>query len=444
MNILLTDIVLATKHFDDTSFSWHSVPWIYTQLPWQIRMLVRWSIGTPWWKDKYILPIITARAEPHLKRFATGQWRQHEEEKLRLLFAFFQPRKELFSSEIALFLSGVAPSFTAEREKVPQTSPKGYGSFAWYRDELFSHYQERLLSVTQKVSRPSPAPRKEVPQAKDLVTAATKSRAEKTLAACNSLHDAIQPAVQKIEQLIKAAFPLRLEAEEEIATLQELQRAGWELTSQIDAALSSIPEYISNETPITETFLRTLLDDAESLLPPIKAQLDETEGQLTHLTSSIERVRGTIQKQLQALSRSIDKLNLLPQSSRLRPQQMQLIKSAREMVKKFRTALTKGPGPGISLATLAQKTNHLLELATSFYDEGIEIESTQDGVRALLRDLENRLSTEKDSSRMQQLQSLITELQEFLETVEVSSDREVRLNALRDKMLHLVEMKEPI
>lgn len=432
MSIPLTEIVKITHSFNDGAVHWSKFSWIYNNLPWTIRVLARCHIAKNWWKEKYVLPILQEAATPHLERYAQGLWRQFEEEKLKTLFFFFQPKKNSFSQALCSFLSSSPPSFVTEKNYFQQQAPKTYGTLNWYRDETFSHYKDRISTLLrrQPVSGSQPQ-KKEVPEPPtDLVKPYTQKAAVILVEELLSLRQNIIELCENLKQELASAFPLRMEIEETITSLTVISEKAWSLLTQVDKLLSTIPEHGS--LGMTESSLRETIHLTNAVKKEIHNSFNELKSLMQRLQPQIQTARSYLLQQLHLLSRSIDKTLLLPACSQLRPQETRLLKVAREKVKRFRTCLSKGPGPQICLRTLQDEISVLLELASSFYEEGRAIESMREQIRRLQTQVNAARSTETNVEKAKRLQGLSAEIAHLLDTLDITADRKHRF----DKIVH--------
>jgi len=421
MDIRLHDIERAVRFFQkETSRrskeERKKLRWLWKKLPWSARMLGHMGIQEQtWWYRRYVLPVLSQAADLHLRRFLLGDFREVEEKTLSLLFSFFSREAlhnpNLFSQEITEFLLGEAPSFSKERKMIQSLlseKKKGYGSFSWYKDELFSQYQRRMHALHKRGAFVcEQAEKSEAPEVQDPVKPATKKRVKQFLTEIRELKEKIESFYETCRESCSKIFPLRFEIDQMVSSIQEVESYAFDLMLTLDELSYWVAEVVMDKE------CRHRLKEAKEVVKKVLDSFDTLRSWEESLKKRGQEEGSHLQKSLQGLSRKIDKIPSLASSGALKQQQASILKKARARVKEFRIALGKGPGPNISFKEMKQEIEHLSEVARGLYDEGVEIER----MRKELQTLRERVAEKGDSA------GILSHIENLLNSLEVTSNR---------------------
>jgi len=432
MDIRLQDIERAVCFFqkpvsERSKENKKGLEWLWKRVSWSGRMLG--SVGMQeqkWWYRRYVLPILCRAADAHLRRFLLGDWREIEERRLSTLFSFFSrvvvQNPEFFSREITDFLLGEAPSFSKERKTVQSLlseKKKGYGSFSWYKDELFSQYQRRMRALHKRGDSSSKQSQENSPQeTQDPLKPATKRRVKEFISEILVLKERIHDFYNTTLEREAKIFPLRAECGKTLSSIQDVQKKSFDLVITLDDLSSWIAE------PFIDKEARRRLKEAKGVMQKISESFEDLCVLEQGLKKEGEGEQSLLQRQVRALSRKIDKLPSLPPSCSLKEQQLSVIKMARTRVKEFRTALVRGPGPNRTFQETEQEVTHFLKTAQALYDEGVEIEQTKSELTQLRKQVEKKESTK----------GLLDRIENILESLEVIANRKKVLAQIYDEV----------
>ncbi len=417
MDIRLQDLERAARFFQKEA-SERSIEerkrlqWLWEKLPWSGRMLGHMGIQeSAWWYRRYVLPLLSQAADVHLRRFLLGDFREIEESMLSLVFSFFSREvlhsPNLFSQELTEFLLGEAPSFFKERKMVQSLlsgKKEGYGSFSWYKDELFSQYQRRMHALHKRGTFVcEQAEKSEVLEIQDPLKPATKRRVKEFLNEIREVKEKIESFYEASRESCSKIFPLRFEIDRTVSSIQEVESHLFDLMLTLDELSYWVVEVVMDKES------RRRLKEAKSVIKGVIDSFDTLCSWEDKLKKGGQEEREQLQKSLQELSRKIDKIPSLASSSAFKQQQASILKKARSRVKEFRIALSKGPGPNMSFEEMAKEIGRLLEVAHELYDEGFEIER----MRKELQTLREKVDSE----------GLLNQIEALLGSLEVTSNR---------------------
>lgn len=424
MNCTLQELVqgITTYNSSEGGYAqWKGLDWLWARLPLPARIVATFRIAPQWWKVHYVKEVLKKEAIPFLERLENGVWRYSEEEGLRVVFMFAQSLKEDFPEKFASLLKSSFPSFGGERAKAQATdASKTQGG--WYRDETLAQYRSRMKLVPR--SKTPPRPRKEEPVSHvEKPRPKTTERLLRLVRDAETLKNEAVIVSGQVEQGYAKAFPLRYESPTIIEAIECMKSEIWTLISSIDVFYTRLPDPQTLGEDVSDEALLDLVIEGEQVWKKLDLlvkgiQKDESDHQRT-----IEEVRARIQKKLQMLSRTVDQIPLLSSASTFRTHESRILRMAREKIKRFRTSLSKGPGPEMSFDCLEHEVTVLIELARDFYREGTEVETIRQQLIRMEHQIQSMLDDTMHVSRTAALQALLTEVSGLSKTLEASPDR---------------------
>lgn len=417
---------------------WQAIKWLWDRLSWSARLVTHFGAsGATWWKDRYILPILCEESVPYFQKFLRGEWIRFEEESLRHCFHFFSPyaskNPSLFPPEISHFLSGVCPSFNSAREAFQnKLSNKGvFKSCSWMRDESFARYLARLQSLIERLPSRKIFPRvekeaKPVQPIAEVVREETRERAKKLADQMAQLREEIAQISERVGQAFAKSFPLRHEAEKEMKELQEVKEALLTLLLEVDSALILFPDRFARCTSDTDAC--SVLSEGDRDQKKFQRRVSELRMQAESEIAVFENLKAMVMQQLHDLARLVDHVPMLESIHPFRMSQMRLVRGAREKVKRFRSSLSKGPGPETSLSELEIEVSDLVGLARALFDEGRDIAIMKEHLHGFEHRIQQRVSELASplSPLSVALQELLEDVIDFKNSLEVASDRKHR------------------
>jgi hypothetical protein len=430
---------------------WQAMEWLWERLSRSARFVAHFGAsGSSWWKERYIFPVLCQEGISYLQQFLFGDWTRAEEESLRHCFHFFAPyaakNPSLFPQEISRFVSGMCPSFNTERE-VFQSRFLGKGgakSCSWLRDETFARYRARMQShvrrlpshrIPEKEESLSIEPQEPLDTFKD----ETREKAKKRLEEITAIREEIARLSSRIDQDLVKAFPIRKEAEQPVLELKNIKEEVFTFVVLIDGVLMRFSDAVA--ACISNTDARRLISDVEKTLKRFRSDVSDLRIRSEQLCCSIEEMRNAIIRRLQSLTRVLDHVPMLETTNSFRVHQTRLVKMEREKLKRFRLALTRGPGPEMMLCQLEREIAVVVELAKAFYDEGTEISSMKERLYHFEQHLQQMLSEAQASLQASYLRCLLGEVIEFKKTLEVASDRRLHFGNIVHALNELESQK---
>ena len=412
---------------------WQAMKWVWECLSWSARFVTHFGTsGSSWWKERYVFPVLCQEAIPFLQRFLCGNWTRGEEESLRHAFHFFAPHAvkhpSLFPEAVSCFLSRACPSFNTERE-MAQARLSGKGgakNCSWLRDETFARYQARMQLLPKRQPSTVAPEKEEIPALEphelvDAVKEEAKEKAKKRFDEMTATQEEIARLSDSLDQEVRKAFPIRYEAEMSFAELTHLNEEVVSFLVLVDGALARFSDGIA--ACLSDVQARRLIHDAEKALKGFRNDVSAFRTQADRIIAGIEEIRKALNVRLQSLTRVLDRVPMLESTNLFRVHQARLVKSGREKLKRFRLALTSGPGPEMMFSELDRQVGGIVELAKAFYDEGEEISSMRERLHHFEHQIQQMLKQTLPSSRASSLRDLLGEVIGLKRTLEIASDR---------------------
>jgi hypothetical protein len=429
-------ILLYTSSTEKNNLKeWQGINWLWRQLSWAARLTSHLgAIGSLWWKERYVFPVLCREGISHLRRFLSGEWGRSEEESLRYCFHFFAPYSKnnlkLFPEDISKFLSGVCPSFNTERELV-QNRLLGKGesrNCAWFRDETFARYKARMHSFYTReplkhVPERGESKKPEPQQPLETINEETKKNIKKYIEDIIVAREEAAALSATVDKDFVKAFPIRQEAEDLFAQIKKIKEEAFALLLSMDDFQMSFSEGAA--TILSEKEAQGLIAEAKKTLHSVRSDAALLRRMAEQISIGIEHARNTLAKRIHTLTRILDHVPMLEPTNPFRMHQSRLVKIGREKLKRFRLSLTKGPGPEFFMQQLEHEIGDLADLARGFYDEGSEISSMREKLHGFEHQIQRMLDDETPSHRTASLQELLAEVVELKKSLDVASDREL-------------------
>lgn len=412
---------------------WQAMEWLWGHLSWSARFVTHFGAsGSSWWKERYVFPALCEEALPYLQRFLSGAWTRAEEESLRHCFHFFVPyalkEPTLFPEEVAQFLSGTCPSFNTEREMVQNrlTGKVSTKHYSWLKDETFARYCLRMKSLADSVSTTKIVEKGEVvakkpPESFDVITTETKDKAKKIIDEMVLMREGIEKLSSEMADHFGKIFPLHREADQDVEELKEVKEEALSLLLSIDKILVRFSDLLNSG--LTDVEARRIIHEAEKSMKWSSDNITALRTKGKRLCESIEELRNSIVRRLQRLTRLLDHIPMLETSNPFRTHQMRVVRIGREKLKRFRGALSKGPGPDTMLVSLEKEIDDIVELARAFYDEGADITAMKERLHHIEHIVQKMVEEGYSLEQVSKLQSLLAEVRELKTQLEITPDR---------------------
>jgi hypothetical protein len=249
----------------------------------------------------------------------------------------------------------------------------------------------------------------------------------------SAMRDEVAQLVSHVDRDLAKAFPIRQEAEGEIAEFQNVKEDLVTLLLEIDSALHRLPDHMSCRMSNTEACRS--IKDGDKDLKAFQNYLSDLRSRGEKHVSALEDIRALTVKRLQIMTRALDHIPMLESTRPFRMQQARLVRMAREKVKCFRMSLSKGSGPEGLLRDLENEIFALEGLARAFYNEGAEIATMKEHLQGFEHRIQKMLteSIPVSSGLSLMLRKVLADVVEFKGSLEVVSDRKYRFeNIVRD------------